>query len=99
MLSLAYFSSLLPAVPSRMATLAKAMGKAPNADAFLLGLEGLLSEVGLKALKLSDYGVVPEEFPALAKNALDVMGFLFRLTPMEQDENTLVQILRRAWRP
>jgi alcohol dehydrogenase len=99
MLSLAYFSSLLPAAPSRMADLAKAMGQAAKAEAFLVGLERLLLEVGLKRLKLSDYGVSPEEFPALAKNALDVMGFLFRLTPMEQDENALVQILRQAWRP
>ncbi|MCL2178345.1 MAG: iron-containing alcohol dehydrogenase [Proteobacteria bacterium] len=99
MLALPYFSSLAPFVPERMADLAKAMGQPAKADAFLVGLEKLIAEVGLNALKLSDYGIVPEEFPALAKNALDVMGGLFSLTPMEQDENALVHILRQAWRP
>jgi len=99
MLSLPYFSSLLPAVPKRMADLAEAMGQAAKPEAFLVGLERLIEEVGLGALKLSDYGVGPEVFEALAKNALDVMGFLFRLTPMKQDERALVEILRQAWRP
>jgi hypothetical protein len=60
-------------------------------------VEGLLVGVGLKGLRLRDYGVRPEAFSDLAKNALDVMGFLFKLTPMEQDENALVQILHQAW--
>jgi len=98
MLSVAYFSALLPAVPERMADLAQAMGQKAQAEAFVLGLEKLILEAGLKGLKLADYGVAPEEFPDLAKNALDVMGFLFRLTPMKQDENALVQILQKAWR-
>ena len=98
MLSVAYFSSLLPAVPKRMADLAKAMGQASTPEAFLLGLEELISKAGLSGLKLSDHGIVPEEFPALAQNALDVMGGLFSLTPMEQDEKALVHILQQAFR-
>jgi len=98
LLSLAYFSSLLPSVPKRMANLAQTMGQEAKAEAFLLGLEKLIAEVGLAGLKLSDYGITPEEFPALAENALNVMGSLFCWTPMEQDEDVLVHILQKAWR-
>ncbi|MCL2011269.1 MAG: iron-containing alcohol dehydrogenase [Cystobacterineae bacterium] len=98
MLSSAYFSSLLPAVPERMAELARAMGQKAQAEAFLVGLKKLIFEVGLEGLKLSDYGIRPEAFPVLAKNAFDVMGFLFKLTPMKQDENALIHILQQAWR-
>ena len=46
--------------------------------AFVKALVELQKACGVDGLKMSDYGIKPEDFETLAKNAMDTMGFLFQ---------------------
>ena len=43
-----------------------------------MSISELAEECGVAELKMSDYGIKPEDFEKLAHNAMDTMGFLFR---------------------
>lgn len=63
----------------RFIRMAKAMGMAAakNPLDFITMLEKLLEDCGVADLKMSDYGVMPTEFPKMADNALGPLGGLF----------------------
>jgi len=44
---------------------------------FITMLAKLQEDCGVSDIKMSDYGIKPDEFETMAKNAKDTMGFLF----------------------
>ncbi|KAB1443670.1 iron-containing alcohol dehydrogenase [Pseudodesulfovibrio senegalensis] len=105
MLSNAYFSFLAEQGVERIEDLAMAMADALEVDipedqlmdAFIPMLEELIRAVGLAELNLSDYGMKPEDIPALADNALDTMGRLFEISPVKMTREDVITIFEAAY--
>ena len=84
MISRAYYTHMVencPALHDRFIDMAKAMGKedAKEPMDFVTALVDLQKACGVDDLKMSDYGITPEEFPAFAQNARTTMGILFKM--------------------
>lgn len=81
MISRAYFTHFINkhVCDDRFIRMAQAMGiKDANAPMdFMAALARLQEECGVAGLKMSDYGITPDEFRELAQNAYDTMGRLF----------------------
>jgi alcohol dehydrogenase len=81
MISKAYFTHLIDkhVCDDRFVRMAKAMGMedAKEPMDFIKMLEKLQHDCDVADLKMSDYGIKPDEFITMAKNAKDTMGFLF----------------------
>lgn len=82
MISRAYYTHFIErhVCDERFIRMAKAMGMADASEPmdFIRVLTKLQEECGAAELKMSDYGIKPEDFETLAKNAMDTMGFLFQ---------------------
>jgi alcohol dehydrogenase len=80
-LSKAYFTHFINkhVCDERFVRMAKAMGMEDAKDPmdFIAMLSKLQEECGVADLKMSDYGIKPEEFETFAHNAKDAMGVLF----------------------
>lgn len=84
----------------RYLELARLMG---NADArtpedFLDALDQLLVACGVDGLKMGDWGLVPEEFDAIAANALSTTKVLFDHDPAPLSHDDVVAILQASWK-
>jgi alcohol dehydrogenase len=81
MISKAYFTHLIDkhVCDDRFVRMAKAMGMedAKEPTDFIKMLAKLQQDCEVADLKMSDYGIKPDEFETMAKNAKDTMGFLF----------------------
>ena len=81
MISKAYFTHLIDkhVCDDRFIRMAKAMGMedAKEPMDFITMLAKLQEDCGVSDIKMSDYGIKPDEFETMAKNAKDTMGFLF----------------------
>lgn len=81
MLSKAYFTNIIEhhVCDERLVRMAKAMGMEDANDPmdFITVLTRLLEDCGVADLKMSDYGITPDEFEKMAKNAMGPMGGLF----------------------
>ena len=83
-----------------MIDLAKAMG-VENADDpmdFVDALEQLQKDCGVADLKMSDYGITPDEFEQIAKNARETMGAQFKCDRVPLTEADCIEILRQSYR-
>lgn len=82
MISKAYFTHLINkgVCDDRFVRMAKAMGMedAKEPMDFITMLSKMQEECGVTDLKMSDYGITPEEFETMAKNAMSTMGGLFQ---------------------
>jgi len=82
MLSKAYFSFFIGkhVCDDRFIKMAQVMGKEDASDPmdFIEMLSKMQEHCGVADLKMSDFGIKPEEFEILAKNAMETMGGLFR---------------------
>ncbi|NLJ69204.1 MAG: iron-containing alcohol dehydrogenase, partial [Firmicutes bacterium] len=80
--------------------MAKALGKEDAKDPmdFVAALHDLQVRCGVDNLKMSDYGIKPEEFEALASNAQETMGGLFEVDPCEISHADIVAILKESYR-
>ena len=47
---------------------------------------------------MSDYGIVPEEFPEMARNAKEAVGFLFPNDPAPLSDEDCVEIYRNSYK-
>lgn len=81
MISKAYFTHLINShvADERFIKMAQVMGMkdAIKPMDFITMLGKLQKDCGVDELKMSDYGIEPQEFEKMAKNAKDCMGFLF----------------------
>ena len=102
MISEAYFTHMIEnhACDDRFVEMAKAMGN-PNASEpmdFIEALKALQVACGVDQLKMSDYGITPEEFPVMAKDAKNTMGGLFFCDRIELAEQDVISIYQKSYR-
>lgn len=102
MLSEAYFTYFIEhhACDERFVRLAKALGKVDAAvpTDFISALKTLQQACGVAELKMSDYGIVPDEFPEMARIAKSAMAFLFASDRIPLSEADVVEIYENAYR-
>lgn len=102
MLSKAYFTYFIDkhVCDERFIQMAKAMGMENAKDPmdFITMLVKLQEECGVANLKMSDYGIKPEEFETMAKNAKDTMGILFMLDRSELIMEDCVKIYQESYK-
>ena len=102
MISKAYFTHLIDrhVCDDRFVRMAKAMGMEDAKDPmdFITMLVKLQEECGVADLKMSDYGIKPEEFETMAKNAKDTMGGLFLCDRTELSIDDCVAIYEASYK-
>ena len=103
MVSKAYYTHMVehcPALHDRFIDMAKAMGKADAREPmdFVTALTDLQKACGVDELKMSDYGITPEEFPKFAANARSTMGILFKMDRIEITDEDLVKIYTESYK-
>lgn len=105
MLSEEYYKFFADKAPERFVAMAKAMGvdfhSVPKEERSMMFVDALLKlqkECGVDNLKMSDYGITKEEIPALANNARETMGGLFRLDPYKLSLEETIEIMTKAYK-
>lgn len=102
MLSRAYFGNVIAhhACDERFVRMAKAMGmeNADKPEDFLTVLQKLLEDCGVADLKMSDYGITPDEFPKMADNAMGPMGGLFACDRVELTKEDVIGIYQKSYK-
>jgi alcohol dehydrogenase len=87
------------ACDERFIRMARAMGMraASKPDDFIAALIDLQERCGVAGLKMSDYGFIPSEFDALARNARETMGGLFLANPCEMTHDDCVEVYKKSF--
>lgn len=102
MISIAYYSYFINihACDDRFVDMARAMGihHAKDPMDFITALKKLQNDCGVGDLKMSDYGIKPEEFPAMARTAMDSMGGLFLCDPTALSEEDVIKIYKASYK-
>jgi len=94
MISKAYWSRFKDTSADRLQAIAHALGRA-DGD-FLAALAELQQACGVDKLRLSDYGVKPEDAGELADNAASTMGALFRVDPRTLSREEIMDIITES---
>ena len=102
MLSRAYFGNVIAhhACDKRFVRMAKAMGmeSADKPEDFLTVLQKLLEDCGVADLKMSDYGITPDEFHKMADNAMGPMGGLFACDRVALTKEDVIGIYQKSYK-
>ena len=102
MISVAYFSHFVEkhACDDRFIDMARAMGKADanKASDFIDALIEMQKACGVDELKMSDYGITPDEFPKMVKNTRDAMGFLLQFDPVQLSDEDMINIYQKSYK-
>lgn len=102
MLSRAYFGNVIAhhACDERFIHMAKAMGmeNADKPEDFLTVLQKLLEDCGVADLKMSYYGITPDEFPKMADNAMGPMGDLFACDRVALTKEDVIGIYQKSYK-
>ena len=102
MISLAYYRHFIEKgmVPDRFIAMAKAMGmeNASKPEDFLTVLHKLQEDCGVADLKMSDYGITPDEFEKFANNAKETMGFLFTCDREQLSTEDCIKIYQQSYK-
>ena len=101
MISVAYFSHFVEkhACDEKFIKMARAMGKnATKAEDFIDALKEMQAACGVDNLKMSDYGITPEEFPKMVQNTRDAMGFLLQFDPIPLSDDDMLNIYKKSYR-
>lgn len=99
-ISLAYFTRFIDVCPERLCAMATAMTGEKSRDPrdFINALESLQKACGVDKIALSEWGLKPDDFVALARNARSTMGGLFTVDRCELTEEDVVAIYRDSYR-
>ena len=101
MISKAYFTYFFEkhACDERFVRMAQALGKKDAKDPmdFIAALSELQEQCGVDGLKMSDYGIQPEEFMTLAQNARATMGGLFACDRAPLSDEDCAAIFEKAY--
>ncbi len=102
MISLAYYKAFIDrhACADKFVDLARALGKtdaSAPAD-FLDALAALQKACGVDGLRMSDWGITPDELPAMPQLARRAVGPLFACDPAELSDDDVLAILKDSWR-
>lgn len=102
MISLAFASYFIEhhACDGQFIKMARVMGlpEADKPEDFLTALANLQKACGVDDLKMSDYGIRPEEMMTLAVNARETMGGLFLANPCPLNDEDCAGIFTKAYR-
>lgn len=102
MLSKAYYSFFIKKglYTERFIEMAKLMGMkdADKAEDFITALVKLQEDCGVADLKMSDYGITPDEFPKMAQNAKDTLGINFLNDPCELSNEDCIAIYEESYK-
>jgi alcohol dehydrogenase len=102
MISKAFYEFFIDkhACDERFIAMAKAMGikEADRPEDFITALVDLQKACGVAELKMSDYGITPDEFDKIATNARETMGGLFAANPCEMTHEDIVDVLKKSYR-
>ena len=102
MISKAYYTHFVErhVCDDRFIRMAQVMGMADAGDPmdFIIMLTKLQEDCGVADLKMSEYGIKPDEFETLAKNAMDTMGGLFAADPCPLTAADCVSIFEKSYR-
>ncbi|MBR0060898.1 MAG: iron-containing alcohol dehydrogenase, partial [Selenomonadaceae bacterium] len=102
MISLAYFGHFVEkhACDEKFIAMARAMGKvnADKAEDFIDALKEMQAACGVDNLKMSDYGISPDEFPKMVQNTRDAMGFLLQFDPVALSDDDMLNIYKKSYR-
>lgn len=101
-LSKAYFTFFIErnVCHEKFIKMAKAMGMedAKEPMDFIKALTKLQEACGVSNLKMSDYGIKPEEFKMMAENAMSTMGFLFTCDRMSLTIEDCISIYEKSYK-
>ncbi len=102
MLSESYFTYFIEnhVCDGRFVRLAQALGmtEATEPKDFITALLQLQKDCGVADLKMSDYGITPDEFPQMARIAKSAMAFLFKSDRIDLSEDDVVEIYQKAYK-
>lgn len=102
MISKEYFTHFVKnhACDERFVRMAHALGMKETKEPmdFITALVKLQEECGVADLKMSDYGIMPEEFMTLAKNARATMGGLYFCDRVPMSDEECAAIFEKAYR-
>ncbi len=102
MLSKAYFTTIIKqhVADDRFVNMARWMGKADSTkpEDFIDALMALEEACDVHNLKMSDYGIHPEEFDEMAENAIHVMARLSTQDIRPLTHHEIVGILKESYR-
>ena len=102
MISVAYFSHFVEkhACDDRFIDMARAMGNANanKASDFIDALKEMQKACGVDDLKMSDYGITPDEFPKMVQNTRDAMGFLLQFDPVQLSDEDMIAIYQKSYK-
>ncbi len=102
MISLEYYKCFveLGVCDERFVDMAKALGKkdATKPMDFVDALADLQKACGVDELKMSDYGIKPEMFSNLVKNARETMGGLFKLDRYKLTDEMCTKIYANSYK-
>ena len=71
---------------------------ADKPEDFITALVKMQEDCGVADLKMSDYGIKPEEFPKMVKNARETLGVNFANDPYQLSDEDAVQIYKDSYR-
>lgn len=101
MISKAYFTHFVEkhACDDRFIRMAKALGKQDATEPmdFITALVELQEQCGVAGLKMSDYGIRPDEFMTLAQNARATMGGLFYCDRVPLSDQECAAIFEKSY--
>lgn len=100
MISKAYWSRFFESSGDKLVAIARALGYADAQEPadFIAALADLQKRCNVHELRLSGYGVRPEDFGKIADNAIDTMGGLFRVDPRPLSREDIIGILEESYK-
>ncbi|WP_308550637.1 iron-containing alcohol dehydrogenase [uncultured Parabacteroides sp.] len=102
MISKAYFSYFVNrhACDDRFIELARLLGmsEANKPEDFIIALVRLQEACGVADLKMSDYGITPDEFEKFMHNTREVMGIMFTADRVQMSDEDIIQIFVKSYR-
>lgn len=102
MISKAYYSFFVNkhVCDDRFVEMAKLMGveNADKPEDFIAALTKLQEDCGVADLKMSDYGITPDEFPKMVQNARDTLGVNFANDPYQLSDEDCIAIYQESYK-
>ena len=74
------------------------MTEATKPEDFITALVRLQEACGVADLKMSDYGITPDEFETFMRNTREVMGIMFTGDRVQMTDEDIVQIFAESYR-
>lgn len=102
MISRAYFSYFIRnhGCDDRFIEMARLMGMpdATKPEDFITALANLQEACGVANLRMSDYGITPDEFEKFMRNTRDVMGIMFTSDRVQMTDDDIVKIFMESYK-